>query len=229
MRRLVMWAGLDGWRAEVADVDLGPRGVSAGGTQLGVDPVAYRLDYRLEAGEGFVTRGLSVEATGEGWARRLRLSHDGAGAWSCEADEEGDPPLPPIGGEVEAVGGALDCDLAFSPLTNLIPVRSHGLHERPGAANFLMAWVSVPDLGVHPSRQRYEHVRSDAHEAVVRYVGAHRGFVGELELDGDGLVRVYRELARRVEPPAAGRAVEVPPTGHRESLGTARQAASGDA
>ncbi|MDQ3641672.1 MAG: putative glycolipid-binding domain-containing protein [Actinomycetota bacterium] len=60
MRRLLLWRGLDGWRAEVAGVDLTPDGVSAAGTQLGVDPVAYRLDYTLDAGDQFVTRRLHV-------------------------------------------------------------------------------------------------------------------------------------------------------------------------
>ncbi len=71
-----------------------------------------------------------------------------------------------------------------------MPVRRHDLHRRPGAVDFLMAWVSVPDLAVHPSRQRYEHVRVDDEGAVVRYVGAHRGFEGELQLDPDGFVFV---------------------------------------
>lgn len=77
-----------------------------------------------------------------------------------------------------AVLGAVDCDLGRSPLTNVMPVRRHRLHEAPGAVDFLMAWVSVPDLGVHRSRQRYEHLRPVAVDspAVVRYVGAHRGF-----------------------------------------------------
>ena len=52
-----------------------------------------------------------------------------------------------------------------------MPVRRHRLHERPGEVEFLMAWVSVPDLGLHPSEQRYEHVRRDKDHAVVRYVG----------------------------------------------------------
>lgn len=79
-----------------------------------------------------------------------------------------------------------------------MPILRHGLDAGPGAVDFLMAWVSVPDLGLHPSRQRYEHVRTGSGEAVVRYVGAHRDFVGELRLDGDGLVLDYPELARRV-------------------------------
>ncbi|MGH8898453.1 MAG: putative glycolipid-binding domain-containing protein [Egibacteraceae bacterium] len=199
MRRLLLWRGLDSWRAEVAQVDLVPDGVSASGTQLGVDPVPYRLDYRLEAGERFITRWLEVEVTGAGWARRLDLRHDGEGVWVCQADEEGDADLPPAGGAVEAVAGALDCDLGRSPLTNLMPVRRHALHERPGSVDFLMAWVGVPDLGLHPSHQRYEHRRRHPLGAVVRYVGAHRAFVGDLELDRDGLVLVYPQLAERID------------------------------
>ena len=50
----------------------------------------------------------------------------------------------------------------------------------------LAAWVSVPDLSLHASRQRYEHVRP----GVVRFtdLGVHEGFSAELELDADGLV-----------------------------------------
>jgi hypothetical protein len=38
---------------------------------------------------------------------------------------------------------------------------------------------------------------------VVRYVdvGAHAGFTSDLEVDGDGLVRLYPGLARRVGEP----------------------------
>jgi hypothetical protein len=64
--------------------------------------------------------------------------------------------------------------------------------------DFLMAWVSVPDLGLHPSRQRYEHVGRRGDRFVVRYVGEHRSFVRELELDEDGFVVLYPELARRL-------------------------------
>ncbi|MDQ3991777.1 MAG: putative glycolipid-binding domain-containing protein [Actinomycetota bacterium] len=200
MGRLALWGGLNGWRAEVASVDLTARGVVATGTQLGADPVAYRLDYQLDASEDFVTRSLRAEAAGEDWSRRLDLTHDGDGVWRCDVEEEGVVELPPAGGDLDAVRGALDCDLAFSPLTNLMPVRRHGMLERRGEIDFLMAWVSVPDLGVHPSRQRYEHVRRDADGAVVRYVGRDGSFVSELVFDTEGIVRLYPQLARRIEP-----------------------------
>jgi uncharacterized protein len=199
VERFVLWRGLDSWRTEAAHVELAGARVRASGTQLGVEPLPYRLDYELETFERFVTASLLVRASGEGWARSLELRHDGEGAWSCELKAEGEVELPPAGGEMDALAGALDCDLAFSPLTNLMPVRRHALHER-GERDFLMAWVSVPDLAVSPSPQRYEHVRTGPNGSVVRFVdrGLFAGFVSELELDADGLVVVYPELARRV-------------------------------
>jgi uncharacterized protein len=200
VERFLLWTGLDGWRTEAAHVELAGDRVRASGTQVGVEPLPYRLDYELETFERFVTANLVARASGEGWARSLELRHDGEGAWSCEPKAEGEVELPPAGGEMDALAGALDCDLAFSPLTNLMPVRRHALHERPGERDFLMAWVSVPDLAVSPSPQRYEHLRTGPNGSVVRFVdrGLFAGFVSELELDADGLVVVYPELARRV-------------------------------
>jgi uncharacterized protein len=200
VRRFLLWTGVDEWRAEAARVALGHNGLRASGTQLGADPLPYRLDYELDApGEGFVTRSLRLLSAAAGWERSLELSHDGTGTWRCTAGERGEArTLPPPGGDTEAVRGALDCDLGLCPLTNTMPVVRHGLHHGPGEADFLMAWVSVPDLGVHPSVQRYEHVRLTEAGSVVRYVGEHREFVAELELDRDGLVSFYPGLARRV-------------------------------
>ena len=194
----------DAWRAEVARVELGESGLRATGTQLGVDPVPYRLDYRLDAwGEGFVTRSLRVEAVGEGWERRLRLERDDSGEWSAEVGGEGALDLPAPGGDASGLGEALDCDLGLSPLTNTMPVRRHSLHTGAGERerDFLMAWVSVPDLSVHASRQRYEHLRREGDGAVVRYASVEDGrvvFMSDLELDADGLVRVYPRLGRRL-------------------------------
>lgn len=201
MSRLLLWEGVDEWRAEAARIELAADGLRAAGTQLGADPIPYRLTYELDAsGEGFVTRSLRLRTEGEGWARAVEMSHDGAGGWRCAVTvEEGTVDLAAAGGDVAAVAGALDCDLGRCPLTNTMPVRRHALNERAGEIDFLMAWISVPDLGLHPSRQRYQHVKrsADGH-SVVRYVGEHRGFVGELELDAEGLVIHYPQLARRV-------------------------------
>jgi len=208
MARVVVWSGLDAWRCELAEVELEADGLRARGVQIGIDPLPYRVDYRLDAsGAGFTTRSLRVEAAGEGWARRLRLERDEVGEWTIEVGGEGEAELAAPGGDVDPLAGALDCDLAFSPLTNAMPVARHRLGESEGGGTFLMAWVAVPDLTVTPSRQHYTHVRAGAEGSIVRYQSESRDFVADLELDPEGLVRVYPQLARRVEAGAGASVV----------------------
>ena len=197
MERLLVWRGPDEWRAETALVRLDGDRLSATGTQIGVEEVPYRLDYALETGPAFITRKLDVRATGEGWRRSVSLLRADEGGWRVESEDDGSPPLEPPGGDAGTFAVALDCDLGLCPLTNTMPVLRERLLEGGGPCDFVMAWVKVPDLSVHRSEQRYEPI--DAR--TVRYVGRHRSFVGELELDGDGFVVRYPELAERVYPP----------------------------
>jgi hypothetical protein len=197
--RTVVWEGTDAWRAEVSVVELGNDRVRARGTQLGTDPLPYRLEYELDTTAGWQTHRLQARSSGGGWTREIDLRHDGAGNWRCEASGTGTAPgLPEPGGETGPLRGAIDCDLGCSPLTNLMPVRRHALHVHEGEHDLLMAWVDAPSLAVTPSRQRYEHVARTEEGSLVRYVGEHRSVVAELALDPDGLVRTYPGLARRV-------------------------------
>jgi uncharacterized protein len=206
VRRALAWSGdedwEDGWHAEMALVDLADDGLRASGTQLGVDPLPYRLYYVLDAsGAGFATRSLRIEVQGAGWERRLRLERGETDEWTVEVGGEGELELPAPGGDAEALAGAVDCDLGFSPLTNTMPARRHDLHRKAGEIEFLMAWVSVPDLSVRQLAQRYTHVERIDDGAIVRYESLEDGevvFVSDLELDDDGLVRLYPKLARRV-------------------------------
>jgi uncharacterized protein len=192
--RLLAWRGLDAWRAELAEVSLHGDRLLARGTQLGVDPLPYRLEYSLDTATDFVTSSLTVDVRGSGWLRRLDLLRHDDGAWHASGDARGEPGLPPVGGELSDLMGARDCDLAFSPLTNAMPILREGLLGGGGPVDLVMAWVSVPDLAVHRSEQRYEPV--DA--ATVRYVDP--SFTAELELDAEGLVVRYPGLAERVSP-----------------------------
>lgn len=198
--RLAIWQGTDAWRTEAATIDLSAPGMHAAGTQVAADPLPYRLDYRLAA-HGFVTQSMAVDVVGEGWWRTLVLTRDGEGDWAIETHGDGDPALPPAGGDPAALAGAIDCDLGLSPLTNLMPIRREGLGEGAGGGVHLMAFVSVPDLAVVPDRQRYEHVRRVGDGAVVRFTsleGPFEGFSADLVLDADGLVLDYPGLARRI-------------------------------
>ena len=185
MSLAVTWRGVEEWLAEHARVDFDDTGMSAAGVQLGAEPDPYRVDYDLEAPSDWITRRLEVDAWGDGWRRAMVLEHDGAGRWTRDGER------------VAALDGALDCDLAFSPLTNVMPIRRHGLHERAGAHDFVMAWISLPDLGVHAAPQRYEHVRP----RVVRFTALDSDFTADLEVDADGLVVRYPRLAERVTAP----------------------------
>ena len=169
----IAWQGDEDWTAEVCELEMSADGIVATGTQLGVEPYPYRADYELDARGDWITRRLHVAVPGVG---ELDLRHDGGGHWD---------------GHLE-LDGALDCDLAYSPLTNLMPIRRHALHECAGTFEYLMAWVSLPDLAVHLSPQRYTHRRP----GVVGFSG--EDFEADIEVDADGLVTHYPQIARRV-------------------------------
>lgn len=88
--------------------------------------------------------------------------------------------------------GSLDCDLGFCPLTNTMPILRHRLHQGGDPVDFTMGWVAVPELTVHEDQQRYEPVRP----GVVRYSSDR--FSSDIEVDEDGIVIRYPQLAYRV-------------------------------
>jgi uncharacterized protein len=180
MDRLLLWRGLDEWRAESAHVIIDGDRMTATGTQLGVNPEPYRLDYTLRTGSEFVTDTLELSVLQTGALKRLLLVRRPDGSWT--GDDR----------ELPEMQGALDCDIQNCPLTNTMPVLRHGLLA-PGAKphRYVMAWVAVPDLTVHRSDQWYEPI--DARH--VRYVGVATNFVAELEYDEDGLVLNYPDMA----------------------------------
>jgi hypothetical protein len=196
--RRVAWTKESVVGAEFAEIELSATTLTARVVAIGDDPLPYRLDYTLETGDAFVTRRLFLETRGDGWARSLLLERDGDGRWTAAGDGVGDPQLPAPGGDMTALAGALDCDVAHSPLTNSMPVLRHAMLEVPGSHDFLMAWVSVPDLAVRPSRQRYVAALDVARTRVVRYESIGSTFTADLSFDPDGLVIDYPRLARRL-------------------------------
>jgi uncharacterized protein len=197
--RFLVWSGVEEWLSEAAEVELGGDGLRASGIHLGAEPAAFRVDYRLEAPERYVTSELELTATAEGWNRHLLLSHDGSGGWRADVSDEGDVPGGPWNGELPDLSGALDIDIENSPLTNTMPILRHGF-QREGSADFVMAFVRMPTLRVEASPQRYEHVRTKDEGSVVRYISRDGDFTAELELDADGLLEFYPRLARRIQP-----------------------------
>jgi uncharacterized protein len=208
--RAITWIKERG--AEFAEVSLGEGYLRAAGVAVGAAPLPYRLDYELECADGFVTRRLLVRAHGASWSRRLLLSRDLQGVWGVEASAEGEADLPEPGGDPAAFAAALDCDLGECPVTNTMPVLRHGLLLGGAPRDFVMAWVSVPDLSVRASAQRYTFVGApaaaaagsaaagsagtgSAGTAVVRYESG--TFSADVVFDDDGLVVDYPGLGRR--------------------------------
>ncbi len=194
--RVMLWQGVEEFRAEYADVRLYSDRLLALGTQLGVVPLPYQARYSLDTRDRFETAHLTVDVAGEGWARRIDLLRDQKGAWHASADASGDADMPPPGIEsgADSLHEAVDCDLAFSPLTNAMPVLRDALHEGGEPRDYEMAWVSLPDLAIHRSPQRYEPLGRGR----VRFVSLDSDFTAELDLDSDGFVLHYPELAGRV-------------------------------
>jgi uncharacterized protein len=63
-----------------------------------------------------------------------------------------------------------------------------------------MAWVSVPDLTVHRSPQRYSFLRTiDDKRSVVRFESlADEGFKADLTYDAEGFVLDYPGIGTRI-------------------------------
>ncbi|MEU6263811.1 putative glycolipid-binding domain-containing protein [Saccharopolyspora shandongensis] len=182
--RVFTWEVTESSGYETSWIEVGRGSLRARGRAVGTVPEPYWITYELETCEDFVTRQLRVSAETAFGSRELDLRHDGAGRWTANGE-----PLP-------EVDGALDCDLGLCPLTNTMPALRHGLHLAPGEQPFLMAWVSVPDLTVRPSRQTYTHLGRTEGGAHIRYAAG--DYRSDLEFDADGFVVDYPGMARRL-------------------------------
>jgi uncharacterized protein len=197
----VAWSKDEPFGAEFAELVLNNRSLSAVGIAIGSDPVPYRLDYSLRTGREYVTAEVEVASRGDGWERSLRLVRSPEGRWTAEIASAGEAPLPPLGDDTTKFQDALDLDLALSPLSNSMPVLRHGLHTGGTAADFLVVWISVPDLSIHLSQQRYTYLRTRTEgNALVRFesVGEDEDFVADIVFDRDGIVLDYPGIATRI-------------------------------
>lgn len=170
-------------------------GLVASGVQHGHDYVA---DWQLDASDQWVTRCLIVNVRGPDWKRDLELTRDPSGQWSSETATIGAQPThlaPPGIAPGTDLADAFDCDLGMCPLTNTMPIRRLGLLEAHVASTpLIMAWVAMPSLQVIASDQYYGSID----RRTVHYASGTRGVDVELQVDEDGVVVVYPDLARRV-------------------------------
>jgi uncharacterized protein len=204
--RGVAWAKTDPPGAEFAVIQLESRRLCATGVAIGSDPEPYRLSFALQTRDEYITDRAVVETQGAGWTRHLEIQRSHAGVWSALGQSAGKLEMSEPGGDPAELGDALDLDLGLSPVFNTMPVLRHDLHDGGSAEDFLMVWISVPDLSIHASPQRYTFLerRSDE-QRLVRFeaVGDGEDFVADVQFDSDGLVVDYPGIASRIRGSAS--------------------------
>jgi hypothetical protein len=178
-------------------------GLYGRGTQICADPVPYTCRYELQADHTWATVRFEATAEGPGFVRALRLER-ASGRWRVTASEQGDldaalavagyePASRPGNEEPGTLAGALDIDLANSPLTNTLPIRRLRLLDaEPGTAYEVeMAFVELPSLEVVHSVQSY----TPTDGPVVRFRSG--SFRADITIDEEGYVVRYPGLADR--------------------------------
>ncbi len=217
--RLIAWDKEARLGAELAILTLEPDRLTGQGVAIGWDPVPYRLDAALETAAGWVTASLLLAVTGDGWTRTLDLRRSSSGEWTISTTTRGRAPLGAPGGDALTLVTALDCDLGFSPMTNTMPVLRHDLLRHDGAVDLVTAWVSVPDLAVRASSQRYTtrgHDRRGLRR--IQYRSLDSDFASDLLFDADGLIVDYPQLAHVVPQDSGGSLGARPAAGAGASL-----------
>ena len=173
--RSILWRRLDRLGMEAASIEHGNPNWHLQGTVLLVDDGRpCRLDYAVVCDSAWRTLWARVN----GWIGRTqvnqRVARNLAGEWRQN------------GLVCPEVQGCLDVDLAFTPMTNLLPVRRLDL-PIGASATVRAAWLRFPDLALVPLEQTYTRES----ERRYRYESGGGTFTAPLELDEAGLVLRY--------------------------------------
>lgn len=173
----------------------GHGGFRALGRMVRVEPAGgFTSSYRLVVGEdGRVSR-LSVTSAVAERERHLTINRTDDGVWLLDTGSGS-------GAVRDDCAGAVDVDLAYSPMFNTIPIRRLGLHREAGEHTLPMVYVSLPDLEVRVVEQTYRTVSVFDAAAGHAGIGFRSGdFTADLAVDADGVVTSYPGLARRLLP-----------------------------
>jgi hypothetical protein len=145
----------------------------------------FRLAHQLSWDEGWRLNRAHLVVTTVEHTRTLTLTTDGRGHWH-DAD----------GTKLSRLDGCIDIDIWPTPFTNTFPLRRQPLAVGE-QRDFVMAWLSAPDLTLDPAPQRYTRL------ADRRYLFENRdgsGFRAEFAVDEDCVILDYERTFRRVVP-----------------------------
>jgi hypothetical protein len=138
---------------------------------------ACRLEYDVQCDASWHSRRCTVRGTLGTEQVALLIARGEAGRWTVD------------GQALAAIDGCEDVDLAFTPATNLLPIRRLQLaigHR----AQVRAAWVRFPRFDVEVLEQHYTRLADDRY----LYESAGGAFRRELRVDEHGLVLEYPGL-----------------------------------
>ncbi|WP_246086106.1 putative glycolipid-binding domain-containing protein [Pseudonocardia hydrocarbonoxydans] len=170
--RLLLGTG-GGFRALGRMVRTGPHG-------------AFTASYRLVVADGGTVERLSLTTATAQRERHLTMSRTEDGFWLLDTGS---------GGTRSEFGGAVDVDLAHSPVFNTIPIRRLGLHTEAAEHTLPTVFVTLPELEVREVEQVYAtaSVLDADGSACVGF--RWDDFTAELTVDADGVVQRYPGVA----------------------------------
>lgn len=175
------WRRWEGLGLEHLVLQEGPLGIVAEAAVIGGDAEEdFAMTYRIACGPDWEVR--TLEARIVGMACSIQIASDGLGL-----DD----------GRRVATSGPGRCDRRRhhgDSFTNTLPIRRLRLDEGQ-SAEITVAYVSVPDLALSASRQRYTCLKSGS---LYRFESVESGFSRDIAIDRLGLVVEYPDLFRRV-------------------------------
>ena len=178
MNDLILWRRLDVPGHEIGRLEALDDGWRLSGTAVfAEDGRPCRLDYLVTCDVAWRTNAARVSGCIGGQEIDLRVSVDAERRWRLN------------GAECPAVEGCIDIDLAFSPSTNLLPIRRLALAVGE-EAEVKAAWLQFPSFVFEILPQTY---RREA-ERTYRYESGGGTFVRTLEVSTAGLVTSYPGL-----------------------------------
>ena len=193
---MLTWQSEDGHGLEGTRLLLGS-GLRALGRMVRLEADGgFTASYRLFVDNDGTLRRLSVTSAVAERERHLTISRTDDGVWLLDTGSGS-------GGMRSDFAGAVDVDLAYSPLFNTIPIRRLNLHRAPAEHVVPMVFVSLPGLEVDVVDQTYRTVSAldESGHATVEFRWG--DFTSELVVDTDGVVTDYPGLARRLVNGAA--------------------------
>jgi len=180
--RTIRWSAWDGCEAGLEHVDVRPAdgGIAVSGVVIAQEEgTRFGLSYRLRLDALWHTKDVVVRTTS---GHVLHLESNGKGSWQENGKDRPD------------LQGCIDIDIQATPLTNTLPIRRLGM-KTGESTEIRLCYITVPDLTVFPSDQRYTAIDSTL---LYRFESIESGFTAELPVDEDGFVLDYPGLFKRL-------------------------------